>query len=139
MVRLTRCTADPASQTDGYRSDLGGEHQSAPAPVRLGAAVLSPVRDGTAWLSEACAPWTCATYLRVQLGDLHLSMPADDARRVLADLSALLSLADTAEEVTDEVPNRQDAVGPYRPVRRRTRVRRGRDQLCAHARTGHPP
>jgi hypothetical protein len=97
---LTRCTADPASQTDGYRSDLGGEHQSAPVPVRLTSAVLLPVRDGTAWLSEACAPWTCATYLHVQLGDLHLSMPADDARRVLADLSALLSLADTAEEVT---------------------------------------
>jgi hypothetical protein len=96
----TRCTADPARQTDGYRSDLGGEHRSVPVPVRLTSAVLLPVRDGTAWLSEACAPWTCATYLRVQVGDVHLSMPAADARRVLADLSALLSLAATAEGVT---------------------------------------
>ena len=95
-----RCTADPASQTDGYRSDLGGEHRSAPVPVRLTAAVLLPVRDGTAWLTSACAPWTCATYLRVQVGDVHLSMPVADARRVLADLSALLSLASTAEGVT---------------------------------------
>ena len=91
----TRCTADPASQTDGYRSDLGGEHQSAPIPVSLATAVLLPVRDGTAWLSEACAPWTCDTYLRVQVGDVHLSMSAADARRVLADLSALLRLAAT--------------------------------------------
>lgn len=49
----TRCTVDPARQTDGYRSDLGGEHRSAPVPVRLTSAVLLPVRDGTAWLSEA--------------------------------------------------------------------------------------
>jgi hypothetical protein len=96
----TRCTADPASQTDGYRSDLGGEHRSAPVPVRLTSSVLLPVRDGTAWLSKACAPWTCATYLLVQVGDLHLSMPVADARRVLADLSALLGLAATAEGVT---------------------------------------
>lgn len=89
----TRCTADPASQADGFRSDLGGEHRSAPVPVRLTSAVLLPVRDGTAWLTSACAPWTCDTYLRVQVGDVHLSMPAADARRVLADLSALLRLA----------------------------------------------
>ena len=95
----TRCTANPASQTDGYRSDIGGEHQSAPMPVRLTTAVLLPVRDGTAWLSQACAPWTCDTYLRVQVGDVDLSMPAADARRVLADLSGLLSLAATAEGV----------------------------------------
>lgn len=91
----TRCTADPASQIGGYRSDLGGEHRSAPVPVRLTSAVLLPVRDGTAWLSEACAPWTCDTYLRVQVGDLRLSMPVADARRVLADLSALTCLAAT--------------------------------------------
>lgn len=69
-------------------------------PVRLTGAVLLLVRDGTAWLSEACAPWTCDTYLRVQVGDVHLSMPVADARRVLADLSALLCLAATAEGVT---------------------------------------
>jgi hypothetical protein len=96
----TRCTADPGSQTDGYRSGVGREHRSAPVPVRLASAVLLPVRDGTAWLSEACAPWTCDTYLRVQVGDVDLSMPTADARRVLADLSALLSLAAAAEGVT---------------------------------------
>ena len=64
------------------------------------AAVLLPVRDGTAWLSEVCAPWPCDTYLRVQVGDVHLPMPANDARRVLVDLSALLSLTNTAEGVT---------------------------------------
>lgn len=96
----TRCTADPATQTDGYRSDLGGEHRSAPVPVSLAGAFLLPVRDGTAWLSAACAPWTCDTYLRVQVGDVHLSMPAENARRVLADLSALLCPVLPAEGVT---------------------------------------
>jgi hypothetical protein len=67
----------------------------ASVPVRLAGAVLLPVRDGTAWLTSACAPWTCDTYLRVQVGDVHLSMPAEHARRVLADLSALLCLAAT--------------------------------------------
>ncbi|WP_203786465.1 hypothetical protein [Paractinoplanes rishiriensis] len=38
-------------------------------------------------------PWTCDTYLRVQVGDVYLSMLAANARRVLADLSALLALA----------------------------------------------
>ena len=95
----TRCTANPTRQTGASRLDIGGEHQSAPMPARLTTAVL-PVRDGTAWLSQACTPWTCDTYLRVQVGDVDLSMPAADARRVLADLSALLSLAATAEGVT---------------------------------------
>ena len=45
-------------------------------------------------------PWTCDTYLRVQVGDVDLSMPVADARRVLADLSAPLCLAATAEGVT---------------------------------------
>lgn len=91
----TRCIADPGRQIDGYQSERTGEHQSAPVPVRLTSAVLLPVRDGTAWLSQACAPWTCDTYLRMQVGDVHLSMPAEQARRVLADLSVLLSLAAT--------------------------------------------
>jgi hypothetical protein len=95
----TRRTADPASQTDRYWSGIGGEHRSAPVPVRLTSAVLLPVPDGTAWPSDACAPWTCATYLRVQVGELDLSMPAADSRRVLAALSALLCLATTAEGV----------------------------------------
>jgi hypothetical protein len=36
----------------------------------------------------------------MQVGDVHLSMPAKQARRVLADLSVLLSLAAAAEGVT---------------------------------------
>ena len=96
----TRCTATPDSQTGRYRADAGGEHLSAPVPVNLTTAVPLPVRDGTAWLSQACAPWTCDTYLRVQVGVVHLSMPAADARQVHVDLSALLALTATAEEVT---------------------------------------
>jgi hypothetical protein len=97
---LTRCTANPDSQTGRYRADAGGDHLSAPVSVNLTTAVLLAVRDGTAWLSQACAPWTCDTYLRVQVGDVHLSMPAADARQVLADLSAPLALTATAEGVT---------------------------------------
>jgi hypothetical protein len=96
----TRCTTNPDSQTGRYRADVGGEHLSAPVLVNLTTAVLLPVREGTAWLSQACALWTCDTYLRVQVGDVHLSMPAADAWQVLADLSALLALTATAEEVT---------------------------------------
>ena len=96
----TRCAADKAGQTDGDRPGIGGEHQSSPIPVNLATAVLLSVRDGTAWLSQAGAPWTCDIYLRVQVGDVDLSMPAADARRVLADLSALLALTATTEGVT---------------------------------------
>jgi hypothetical protein len=34
----------------------------------------------------------------VQVGEAHLSMPADDARRVLDGLSTLLASAATADE-----------------------------------------
>lgn len=97
----TRCTADPAATTrDGYRAGAAGEHRSAPISLRLGAASWLPARDGTAWLTEACAPWRCEPYLRVRVGDLHLFMPAEDAQRVLDDLSTLLASARTDEEVT---------------------------------------
>lgn len=96
----SRCTADPASQANGYRPGAGGEHRSAPIPLTLTTATSLPVRDGTAWLSEACAPWPCNAYLRVEVGDTDLFMPADNARRVLDALSMLLASATTAEEVT---------------------------------------
>jgi len=96
----TRCTADPASQANGYRPGAGGEHRSAPIPLNLTTAYWLPVRDGRAWLTEACAPWPCDAYLRVQVGEAHLSMPADNVRRVLDALSALLASAVTAEEMT---------------------------------------
>jgi hypothetical protein len=94
----TRCTADPASQANGYAPSVGGEHQSTPIPLNLTTTML-PVRDGTAWLSEACAPWPCDVFLRVQAGDLQLSMSGDYATPVLDALSALLASAATPEEV----------------------------------------
>lgn len=96
---LTRCTADPASQADGYRPDAGGEHRSAPISLNLTSALL-PVRDGTAWLSEACAPWPCTPYLHVQVGDVELSMSVDYAAPVLDAMSALTASAANAREVT---------------------------------------
>lgn len=87
----------PQLTQTGRTSGIGGEHQSAPVPIKLTTAVLLPFLDGAAWLSEACAPWTCDTYLHAQVREMDLSMPADNARRVLCDLSALLA---TAEGVT---------------------------------------
>jgi hypothetical protein len=77
----SRCTADPASQANGYQPDLGGEHRSAPVPLNLATGQWLPIRDGTAWLSEACASWPREPYLRVQVGGTHLSMPVGDACR----------------------------------------------------------
>jgi hypothetical protein len=95
-----RCTADPASQAHGYRSRAGGQHRSTPIPLNLTAAMWLPVRGGTAWLSQACAPWPCAAYLNVQIGDMELSMRAEDATSVLDALSTLLASAGAAGEVT---------------------------------------
>lgn len=94
------CTADPASQTDGYPAEPGGEHRSAPIPLNLTTAFMLPAREGRAWLTEACAPWCCAVYLRIQVGDLELSLAADYAGQVIAGLSTLLASAELAEEVT---------------------------------------
>lgn len=96
---LTRCTADPASQADGYRLKAGGEHRSAAITLDLTTALGLPVRHGMAWLSEACAPWLCDVFLRVRVGDVELSVSAADARPVIDALSALLASTDTGEEV----------------------------------------
>jgi hypothetical protein len=95
----SRCTADPASQADDYRPAKGGEHRSAPVPLNRVTAEWLPGRDGTAWLTQACAPWLCEPYLRVQAGDTHLSRPAGSARRVLDARSTLLTSATSALEV----------------------------------------
>jgi hypothetical protein len=97
---LTRCTADPASQSHGYRPSIGGEHRSTPICLNLTTVMSLPARDGTAWLSDACAPWPCAPFLHVQVGDLELSMSVDYAALVLNVLTTLLASAATAEEVT---------------------------------------
>lgn len=95
-----QCTADPASQANGYRAGLGGEHRSTPVALNLTSAMWLPVRDGTAWLSQACAPWECAVFLNLRVGDLDLSMSADYATPLLDALSTLLASATTAEGVT---------------------------------------
>jgi hypothetical protein len=94
------CTADPASQTNGYRPGVGGEHRSAPIPLDPTRASTLPSRVATVWLSEACAPWRCDVHLRVHIGDFEFSMSADYANQVLEDLSTLLASAATREEVT---------------------------------------
>jgi hypothetical protein len=97
-----RCTGKPAATTrDGYRAvgAVGaGEHRSAPVPLDLAAAWLLPDRSGSAYLSQGVAPWTCSTYLRVEVGAAAVALPVDAAQPVLAALSALLlaSVADAA-------------------------------------------
>jgi hypothetical protein len=95
----SRCTADPASQADGYLPAGGGEHRSAPIQLNLTTAMWLPARDATAWLTEACAPWPCDVFLRIEVGETELSMSADYARPVIDALSALLVSAATAAEV----------------------------------------
>lgn len=92
-------TADPASQAGGHRSD-GGEHRSAPALLNLTTGMRPPVRDGTAWLSETCAPWPSVVFPRVHVGDVDVSMSTDYAAPVIDALSALLASATAAPEVT---------------------------------------
>jgi hypothetical protein len=96
---LTRCTADPVSQADGYRSGVGGEHRSAAIPVDLRGAFCLPVREAAVWLSEACAPWRCATYLRIGFGETELSMPIENGLPALDALAAMLASAASREEV----------------------------------------
>ena len=74
-----------------------GEHRSAPVPLDLTAAWLLPDRSGTAYLSQGVAPWTCSTYLRVEVGDAAVALPTDAAEPALAALSALL-LASAGDE-----------------------------------------
>ena len=90
----SRCTADLT------RPSVGGEHRSAPIRLNLTTARWLPVRDATAWLSEACAPWPCAVFLRIRIGDVELSMSTEDATPVLDALSTLIASAATAQEVT---------------------------------------
>jgi hypothetical protein len=90
-----RCTADPAARDRAsYRVGHGGEHRSAPSGPDLSASIeLLPARSGTAYLSEAAAPWHCSPYLRVRVGGAGVSLPVDDARPLLAGLSALVASA----------------------------------------------
>ncbi|WP_432839019.1 hypothetical protein [Dactylosporangium sp. CA-092794] len=97
----TRCTADPASQANGYRSGVGGQHRSADLPLNLRAGMWPIPPHAVAFLSEAVAPWRCSTYLRITVdSDTELSMPVDNAAALLAALSALVASAMTDAEVT---------------------------------------
>jgi hypothetical protein len=90
----SRCTADPASQADGYRPDIGGEHRSAPIRLDLATVIALAPRIGETYLTQAVAPWPCETYLHVQHADQEIAMMARDASRLL---SALLLLTTGAE------------------------------------------
>jgi hypothetical protein len=97
----SRCTADPSTQANGYRSGVGGEHRSADVRLNLRAGNWPIPPAAVAWLSEAVAPWRCSTYLRITVdGDTELSMPVESAAPILAELSALVASALTEAEVS---------------------------------------
>ncbi|MDG4798831.1 hypothetical protein [Micromonospora sp. WMMD1082] len=91
------CTANPASQANGYRAGVGGEHRSAPLRLDLSCAFPLPKPAGEAYLTEAVAPWPCSTYLRIRVGDAEVSISVERAAPVL---SALHMLVAAGEEVT---------------------------------------
>lgn len=95
----SRCTANPSGQANGYRSGLGGEHRSAPVPLDLTCAMWLPGHAGEAWLTEAVAPWPCATYLHIRAGDAETAMAIEDARPVLSALAMLAAAGEEAKEV----------------------------------------
>ncbi len=97
----SRCTANPASQTDGYRSGVGGEHRSADLPVDVPIR-LWPVPDSiVAFLSEAVAPWRCSTYVRILAdGNEVVAMPVESAAPVLAALLGLVTAAEADWEAS---------------------------------------
>ena len=92
-----RCTANPASQADGYRGGQGGEHRSTPIPLNLTGAFPLPAHAGAAYLSESVAPWPCSTYLRIQVGDAEVSMPVEYAGPVLSALRMLVAADEVGE------------------------------------------
>jgi len=90
----TRCTADPASQVEGYRSGVGGQHCSADLALNLRAGLWPIPPSAVVWMTEAVAPWRCSTYLRIELaGGAEISMPVESAAPVLAALSGLVASA----------------------------------------------
>jgi hypothetical protein len=90
----SRCTADPASQADGYRSAAGGQHRSADLPVAVRATVWPTPDRIEAYLTEAIAPWRCATFLHIAADGMEIvSMPVESATPILAALSGLAATA----------------------------------------------
>ncbi|MBO3737987.1 hypothetical protein [Actinoplanes flavus] len=90
----SRCTAEPSTQADGYRSGVGGEHRSADLPLAVRPAVWPTPDRIEAFLTEAIAPWRCATFLRIMAdGEEVASIPAESAAPILAALSELVASA----------------------------------------------
>ncbi|HZN20770.1 MAG TPA: hypothetical protein VFB84_21690 [Micromonosporaceae bacterium] len=97
----SRCTADLASQANGYDSRTGGQHRSADLPLKLRAGMWPIPPHAVAFLSEAVAPWRCSTYLRIVVDrDTELAMRVENAAPLLAALSALVASAMTDAEAT---------------------------------------
>jgi hypothetical protein len=97
----SRCTADPSTQADGYRSGVGGEYRSADLPLNIGVGSWPVPPTGVAFLTESVAPWRCSTFLRVVVdGGAELSMSVESAAPLLAALSKLVASALTDEEVS---------------------------------------
>jgi hypothetical protein len=95
----SQCTADSASQANGYNPRAGGQHRSADLPLNLRAGMWPIPPHAVAYLSEAVTPWRCSTYLRITVDqDTELSMPVDNAAPLLAALSELVTSAMTDAE-----------------------------------------
>ncbi|ROO59585.1 hypothetical protein EDC02_1385 [Micromonospora sp. Llam0] len=90
----SRCTADPASQTDGYRPGVGGAHRSAPIRLDLTTAIALAPQVGEAYLTQAVAPWPCETYLHIRHGDSDIAMAVRDASPLLSALRLLTTEAE---------------------------------------------
>jgi hypothetical protein len=90
----SRCTADPSTQADGYRSDVGGEHRSADVPLNIGTGSWPVPPTGVAFLTESVAPWQCSTFLRIVVdGGTEVSMGVESAGPLLAALTDLVAFA----------------------------------------------
>ncbi|MBO3741611.1 hypothetical protein J5X75_29300 [Actinoplanes sp. NEAU-H7] len=97
----SRCTADPSTQADGYRSGVGSEHRSADVPLNIGAGSWPIPPTGVAFLTEAVAPWRCSTFLRIVVdGGTEVSMAVESALPLLAALTDLVAFAVIGEAVS---------------------------------------
>ncbi|MBL7261345.1 hypothetical protein [Paractinoplanes lichenicola] len=95
------CTVDPASQADGYRSGVGGEHRSAAAPLDVRPCEW-PVPDQIeVFLTQAVAPWRCSTIMRIVAdGEDVVSLPVESAGPIIATLTGLVGAAEAGEWVS---------------------------------------
>jgi hypothetical protein len=88
-----RCSANPASQANGCRPGVGGEHRCAPVWLDLTCASRLPGSGGEACLTEAVAPWPCSTDLPGRVGNDEVFVSVEYAARVLSALYVLANAA----------------------------------------------